>query len=140
MCVLRLVKGSQEDARNISWKQQQKAEAVAPPVPPRPSKHEPIDPTTVGPRFRARTTKTPGYFGSHSRHPRTRRTTAQVTLPSGMKPDFPPQGAEVSTPESTTARLGSQSLGDIRRDTRIGREFALDVPTRRVPFFRCFST
>jgi len=59
MCVLRLVKGSQEDARNISWKHKQKAEAVAPPVPPRPSKHEPIDPTTVGPRFRARTAKAP---------------------------------------------------------------------------------
>src|SRR6185436_11284061 len=27
MCLLRLVKGSQEDARNISWRQQQKAEA-----------------------------------------------------------------------------------------------------------------
>ena len=59
MCVLRLVKGSQEEARNISWRQQQKAEAVAPPTPPRPSKHEPIDPTTAGPRFRARTTKAP---------------------------------------------------------------------------------
>jgi isoamylase len=58
LCVLRLVKGSQEDARHISWKQQQKSEAVAPPVPPRPSKHAPIDPTTAGPRFRAGKSKT----------------------------------------------------------------------------------
>jgi len=59
MCVLRLVKGSQEDARNISWKQSQKAEAVPPPVPARPSRHQAIDPTTVGPRTRARTAKPP---------------------------------------------------------------------------------
>ncbi len=54
LCVLRLQKGSQEDARSVSSKHRQKAEAVAPPVPPKPSKHEPVDPTTVGPRFRAR--------------------------------------------------------------------------------------
>ncbi|TCO89868.1 isoamylase [Chthoniobacter flavus] len=54
MCVLRLVKGTQDDARSVAWKRSQKLEPVAPPTPPRPSKHEPIDPTTVGPRFRAR--------------------------------------------------------------------------------------
>jgi len=59
MCVLRVVKGSEEDARSISWKHQQKAEAVAPPMPARPSKHEPIDPTSVGPRFRARSSPKP---------------------------------------------------------------------------------
>jgi glycogen operon protein len=35
MAVLRLVKGSQEDARNVSWRRSQKAEPTAPPVPPR---------------------------------------------------------------------------------------------------------
>ena len=60
MCVLRLGQGTQEDARNISWRHRQKAEAAAPPVPRRPSKHEPIDPTTVGPRFGARQAKAPG--------------------------------------------------------------------------------
>jgi len=52
MCVLRLAKGSQEDARRISWKQEQKAEPTAPPLPPKLSKHEPIDPTTAGTRKR----------------------------------------------------------------------------------------
>ena len=46
--------GSQDDARSVAWKRSQKQEPVAPPEPPRPSKHEPIDPTTIGPRFRAR--------------------------------------------------------------------------------------
>jgi len=45
MCVLKLVKGSQEDARTASWKQRQKARPTAPPLPPAPSKHEKIDPT-----------------------------------------------------------------------------------------------
>ncbi|MEA3212379.1 MAG: isoamylase [Chthoniobacter sp.] len=54
LCVLRLVTGSQDDARNIAWKHSQTAEAVAPPVPPKPSRHEPIDPTTAGPRSRAK--------------------------------------------------------------------------------------
>ena len=58
--VLRLVKGSQEDARSISWKHQQKSEAVAPPMPRRPSKHEPVDPTTAGTRAKARSNKGPG--------------------------------------------------------------------------------
>ncbi|MEA3210131.1 MAG: isoamylase [Chthoniobacter sp.] len=52
MCVLRLTKGTQEDARTVSWKHQQKAEPTAPPIPPKPSKHEPVDPTTAGPRKR----------------------------------------------------------------------------------------
>jgi len=59
LCVLRQVKGTQEDARSISWKQQQGAEAVAPPVPPRPSKHQAIDPTPAGPRRRSRGAKPP---------------------------------------------------------------------------------
>ncbi|MEZ0254991.1 MAG: glycogen debranching enzyme GlgX, partial [Chthoniobacter sp.] len=54
LCILRLVKGSQDDARNVAWKHSQKQEPVAPPAPPKPTKHEPIDPTTIGPRFRAR--------------------------------------------------------------------------------------
>ncbi len=45
VCVLKLVKGSQEDARTASWKQPQKARPTAPPLPPRPSKHEKVDPT-----------------------------------------------------------------------------------------------
>jgi len=53
LSVLRLVKGSQEDARSISWKQSQKAAATAPPAPAKPSRHDPIDPTPAGPRFRA---------------------------------------------------------------------------------------
>jgi glycogen operon protein len=59
LCVLRLVKGTQDEALQISWRQSQVAEAVAPPTPPKPSPHEPIDPTTVGPRFRARTKRAP---------------------------------------------------------------------------------
>jgi glycogen operon protein len=59
LCVLRLVKGSQDDARQISWKRSQKAQAVAPPTPPKPSRHEPVDPTTVSPRFRAKPVHTP---------------------------------------------------------------------------------
>jgi hypothetical protein len=35
MALLRLVKGSQEDARNVSWRRAQKSEPTAPPVPPR---------------------------------------------------------------------------------------------------------
>jgi glycogen operon protein len=58
LCVLRLVKGSQDDARNVAFKKGQKQEPVAPPVPPRPSKHEPIDPSPAGPRFRARAAQT----------------------------------------------------------------------------------
>ncbi|MEI9894632.1 MAG: glycogen debranching protein GlgX [Chthoniobacter sp.] len=54
LCILRLVKGSQDDARSVAWKRSQKQDPVAPPVPLRPSKHEPIDPATIGPRFRAR--------------------------------------------------------------------------------------
>ena len=60
MNVLRLLTSSQEDARNVSWKKPQKAAAAAPPIPLRPSKNEPIDPSTVGPRFRAKTKKSPG--------------------------------------------------------------------------------
>ncbi|HSI10919.1 MAG TPA: hypothetical protein VK961_02690, partial [Chthoniobacter sp.] len=43
----------------ISWKRSQTAAAAAPPMPARPSKHEPIDPTTAGPRWRARTARGP---------------------------------------------------------------------------------
>ncbi|MES2572816.1 MAG: glycogen debranching protein GlgX [Verrucomicrobiota bacterium] len=57
LCVLRLVKGSQEDARTISWKQAQTVEPAAPPVPPKPSKHEPVDPTTAATRFRRASAK-----------------------------------------------------------------------------------
>ena len=52
MCVVRLHKGSQENARTVSWKHKQKAEPTAPPVPPTSSKNEPIDPTTAGTRKR----------------------------------------------------------------------------------------
>ncbi|MDB6155408.1 MAG: hypothetical protein JWL90_3861 [Chthoniobacteraceae bacterium] len=52
VCVLRLVKGSQEDARTISWKQSQTIAPSEPPVPPKPSRHEPVDPTTVVTRAR----------------------------------------------------------------------------------------
>jgi glycogen operon protein len=45
MSLLKLVKGSQEDARTASWKQRQKARPAAPPMPPAPSKHEKVDPT-----------------------------------------------------------------------------------------------
>ena len=54
LCILRLVKGSQDDARNVAWKRTQKEDPVAPPAPPKPSKHEPIDPTTTGHRLRAK--------------------------------------------------------------------------------------
>jgi isoamylase len=57
LCILRLVKGSQDDARSIAWKRSQKRDPIAPPVPPKPSRHEPIDPTTLAPRFRAQTKK-----------------------------------------------------------------------------------
>jgi glycogen operon protein len=59
LCVLRLVKGTQDEALQISWRQSQAAEAVAPPTPPKPSTHEPVDPSTVGPRFRARVKRSP---------------------------------------------------------------------------------
>jgi glycogen operon protein len=59
LCVLRQVKGTHDEARQISWRQQQGEEAVAPPAPPKPSPHEPIDPTPAGPRFRARTRRAP---------------------------------------------------------------------------------
>ena len=59
LVVLRLVKGTQDEARNVAWKRAQKQEPVAPPEPRRPSRHEPIDPTTAGPRFRARTVTPP---------------------------------------------------------------------------------
>jgi glycogen operon protein len=59
LCVLRLVKGTQDEALQISWRQSQVAEAVAPPAPPKPSRHEPVDPSTVGPRFRARAQRSP---------------------------------------------------------------------------------
>ncbi len=47
LCVLKLVKGSQEDARMASWKQRQKARPTAPPLPPTPSKHEKVDPSVA---------------------------------------------------------------------------------------------
>jgi isoamylase len=75
LSILRLVKGSQDDARNIAWKKSQKHEPVAPPVPLKPSRHEPLDPTTVGPRFRAKTT-----------HPATTSELAQ----GGSEPENPP--------------------------------------------------
>jgi len=53
MCLLQLATGSQEDARNVSWKHRQKAEPAAPPEQPFPAPHEPIDPTTTGARRRA---------------------------------------------------------------------------------------
>ena len=58
MTVMRLVKGSQEDARSISWKHRQKAEPTAPPRPPVPSKHSPVDPTTAKTRKRTKAPKT----------------------------------------------------------------------------------
>lgn len=45
ICALQLVKGSEESARTISWRHAQKAEPVAPPVPRKPSRHVPVDPT-----------------------------------------------------------------------------------------------
>lgn len=59
MCVLRLVEGSEDDARHISWKQRQAQEAVAPPLPTRPSKHQAIDTTSAGPRTKQKTRKSP---------------------------------------------------------------------------------
>ncbi len=47
MCVLKLVKGSQEDARTASWKQTQKARPSAPPAPASPTKHDKVDPTVA---------------------------------------------------------------------------------------------
>ena len=55
VCVLRLAKGSQDDARSVAWKRSQKAEPVPPPVPPKPSPQKPKVPTPVG----ARASKTP---------------------------------------------------------------------------------
>jgi hypothetical protein len=49
MCLLQLTTGSQEDARNVSWKHRQKAELAAPPEQPSPLEYEAIDPTTLGP-------------------------------------------------------------------------------------------
>ena len=51
MCVLRLVKGSQEDARNTSWKHHQKSEPAEPPRPPAPDRTF-RDATTSGPKRR----------------------------------------------------------------------------------------
>jgi glycogen operon protein len=59
MMVFRLVKGSQEDARTVSWRHSQKAQPVAPPKPPRSSRHEPVDPTTAGTRAASATPKSP---------------------------------------------------------------------------------
>lgn len=56
MCVLRLVKGSQEDARNASWKHLQKAEPAEPPRPPAPPRTF-RDATTSGPKRRYEPTK-----------------------------------------------------------------------------------
>ena len=50
MCVLRLVKGSQEEARHASWKHPQRGKPSPPPRPATPSRHEPIDPTTAAVR------------------------------------------------------------------------------------------
>ena len=55
ICALQLVKGSEESARTISWRHAQKAEPVAPPVPRKPSRHVPVDPTTATPRFLSKT-------------------------------------------------------------------------------------
>jgi isoamylase len=43
LCVLKLAKGSQEDARTASWKKSQKARPSAPPAPAAPSKHTLLD-------------------------------------------------------------------------------------------------
>jgi glycogen operon protein len=51
LVLLRLVKGSQEDARSASWKHRQKAEPAAPPAPPRGSTRF-RDATTTGPKQR----------------------------------------------------------------------------------------
>ena len=132
MCVLRLVKGSQEEARSISWRQQQKAEAVAPPVaaaaleartdrshdrrPPLPRAHREVT----------------GGFGSRPRHSRARRTTAQVSLHRGMKTDFLPQGAEVSAAGVHYRVWAPEGLVDNGRDsgtrrTNIARSFSRAV-------------
>jgi len=58
-CLLRLMKGSQEDARSVAWKRTQATEAIAPPLPAKPSRHEPVDPTTAGARMRKTPTRTP---------------------------------------------------------------------------------
>ena len=50
MCVLRLVKGSQEEARHASWKHPQRGKPSAPPRPATPSRHDPVDPTTAATR------------------------------------------------------------------------------------------
>jgi len=59
LCVLRLVKGSQDDARNVAWKRTQKQDPVAPPAPGKPSRHQPVDPTTAGTRLRAQRLESP---------------------------------------------------------------------------------
>ncbi|MHA3773354.1 glycogen debranching protein GlgX [Verrucomicrobiota bacterium sgz303538] len=59
MAALRLVKGSQEEARHASWRYGQKVRPAAPPRPPMPSKHEPIDPTTAAPRQRRQSAESP---------------------------------------------------------------------------------
>ena len=51
MCILRLSKGSQEQARAASWKRRQRREAAEPPVPPKPNPLR-VDPTTAKPPTR----------------------------------------------------------------------------------------
>jgi isoamylase len=56
VCVFRLTKGSQEDARSASWKHAQKGEPAAPPAPPRPERVF-RDATTTSPKTRAEPAK-----------------------------------------------------------------------------------
>jgi glycogen operon protein len=55
VCVLRLAKGSQDEARSVAWKRSQKAMAAPPPLPPKPSPPEPKAPTTPAPRVKVKT-------------------------------------------------------------------------------------
>ncbi len=59
MCVLRLVKGSQEEARHSTWRHPQKGTPTPPPRPPTPSRHDVVDPTTAPPPPKEKAAKTP---------------------------------------------------------------------------------
>jgi glycogen operon protein len=65
MCLLRLVKGSQEDARSASWKHRQKAAPAEPPAPPRVQRTF-RDATTTGPKQRPAPAVPTELQGSHA--------------------------------------------------------------------------
>ena len=120
MCVLRLVKGTQEEAYSVAWKQQQKAAPSAPPTPHHPQRTF-RDATTV-----TKTTAEPAKKGGGAPREGTPPAQARAEAPAGE------EGVARPLRGPRAVHLHHPSAG-VRSRARRARWMSLIRPAKRAP-------